>query len=283
MKVVLFCGGFGLRLRDYSETIPKPMVAIGNRPILWHIMKYYAHFGHKDFILCLGWQGDVIKEYFLNYDECMSNNFVLSGGGTEVRLLGSDIHDWNITFVDTGTSSSIGERLRAVERFLEDDQVFLANYADDLTDFHLPDLADFFHRKRATGAFLSVRPAQSFHTVQVCGDGRVEKLEAVSEADVWINGGYYIFHREIFDYVQPGEDLVAEPFHRLMAAGKLVALKYEGFWGSMDTYKEKQRLDDMYAQGIQPWAVWDGAPAVAGPATIPVRPRKPNGYRLARQ
>src|ERR1700728_3624546 len=137
MKVVLFCGGLGLRIRD-TDDVPKPMVQIGYRPILWHVMKYYAHFGHKDFILCLGHRADVIKNYFLNYNECVSNDFVLSQGGKKVDLLNSDIDDWNITFVDTGTGSNIGERLKAVEKYLEGEEEFLANYSDGVTDLPLP-------------------------------------------------------------------------------------------------------------------------------------------------
>src|SRR5215813_5222607 len=119
MKVVLFCGGLGMRLRDYSDTIPKPMINIGYRPILWHVMKYYAHYGHKDFILCLGYKADVIKDYFLNYNECLSNDFILSKGGKKLQLLNSDINDWRITFVDTGIHSNIAQRLKAVEPYLE--------------------------------------------------------------------------------------------------------------------------------------------------------------------
>ena len=155
MKVVLFCGGLGLRLRDYSESIPKPMVPIGARPILWHLMKYYAHFGHRDFILCLGWQGEAIKRYFLEYDECLSNDFTLSAGGEDVQLLNRDIDDWRITFVDTGVSSSIGQRLRSVREHLAGEDMFLANYADGLTDFPLPELIDFVEERRAVGGFLS--------------------------------------------------------------------------------------------------------------------------------
>ena len=123
MKVVLFCGGLGMRMREYSEEIPKPMVKIGYRPILWHIMKYYSYFGHKDFILCLGYKGDIIKDYFLNYNECISNDFVLSQGGKKLQLLSSDIEDWNITFVDTGLSSNIAQRLKAVEKYLEGEEI----------------------------------------------------------------------------------------------------------------------------------------------------------------
>ena len=137
MKVVLFCGGLGQRLRDHSERVPKPMIPIGYRPILWHIMKYYAHFGHRDFTLCLGYKADVVKQYFLNYNEALSNDFVLDGNGggepARVELLGSDIHDWRITFADTGLHANIGQRLVAVKRYVEGEEVFLANYGDVLT------------------------------------------------------------------------------------------------------------------------------------------------------
>ena len=144
MKVVLFCGGLGTRIREYPEPVPKPMITIGYRPILWHVMKYYAHYGHKDFILCLGYKADAVKNYFLNYDECVSNNFVLSNGGKKLRLMNSDIHDWNITLVDTGISSNIGQRLKAVEPYLEGESMFLANYSDGLTDLPLPEYIDHF-------------------------------------------------------------------------------------------------------------------------------------------
>ena len=134
MKVVLFCGGLGLRLRDVSEHLPKPMVPIGSRPMLWHIMKYYAYYGHNEFILCLGFGADVVKNYFLHYDECLSNDFVLTNGGKNLQLFSSDIYDWRITFADTGINANIGQRLKAVEKYLEDDEVFLANYSDGLTD-----------------------------------------------------------------------------------------------------------------------------------------------------
>ncbi|MHB8902882.1 MAG: sugar phosphate nucleotidyltransferase [Thermoguttaceae bacterium] len=260
MKVVLFCGGQGMRLRDFSESIPKPMVPIGNRPILWHLMKYYAHFGHKEFILCLGWKGDVIKDYFLNYDECVSNNFVLRTGG-RVDLLGSDIHDWSITFVDTGQKSCIGERLMAVEPYLEDDEVFMANYSDGLTDLRLPDLVDYFYRRDSIATCLGVRPNQSFHLIETDGDGLVTDLTPVADADLWMNGGFFVMRREIFGYMREGEELVLAPFQRLMAIKKLSILQYAGFWSCMDTYKEKQQLDETHALGKAPWEVWRSAPS----------------------
>lgn len=260
MKVVLFCGGLGMRLREYSEAVPKPMVNIGYRPILWHVMKYYAHFGHKDFILCLGFKGDVIKNYFLKYDECLSNDFILSSGGSNIDLLNSDIHDWTITFCDTGTTTTIGQRLLAVEKHLDGQKTFLANYTDGLTDFPLPELIDFYHERQAAAAFLCVRPNHSFHTVNVDDHGSVEQIEAIGSADVWMNGGYFVLGRQIFDYLRDGQDLVVEPFQRLIAERRLHALKYEGFWSCMDTYKEKQHLDDLYARGKAPWELWKRPP-----------------------
>jgi len=264
MKVVLFCGGLGLRLREHSDRIPKPMVPVGPRPILLHIMRYYAYFGHRDFILCLGWSGEIFKEYFLNYNEALSNDFVLSNGGKNVELLSQDIHDWSITFVNTGLRANIAQRLKAVRDHIGDDEVFLANYADDLTDLHLPDMIDFFHQKQAVGAFLSVRPAQSFHTVSVDDTGVVRAVTAIDDSDIWVNGGYFVFHRDIFDHIGDGEELVEEPFRRLIADQRLVSMKHDGFWGCMDTYKEKQRLDDMYAQGDAPWEVWNGKQSAPG-------------------
>ncbi len=268
MKVVLFCGGLGMRLKEYSESIPKPMVPVGYRPILWHVMRYYAHFGHQDFILCLGPKGDVIKDYFLNYNECISNDFVLSSGGSQVRLLNSDIHDWKITFVDTGTTSNVGQRLKAVERHLQGEETFLANYADGLSDVPLPSLVDYFHQRQAIATFVSVKPPQSWHAVISDGDGTVQRVRAINDADVWMNGGYFVLSNEIFEYLKPGEELVVEPFERLIEMGKLCAYKYEGFWGCMDTFKEKQRLDDMYASGNALWEVWKHAPADEASRTL---------------
>ena len=255
MKVVLFCGGLGTRLRDFSENVPKPMVNIGYRPMLWHVMKYYAHFGHKDFILCLGYKADVIKNYFLRYDEAVSNDFVLNGGG-QVELLHSDIHDWKITFVDTGVSSSIGERLRRIRPYLEDDETFLANYSDGLTDLDLPTYIEEVGARDKIASFLCVRPTQTFHVVKAGDGGVVTDIEPATESDVWINAGFFLFKRGIFDHVRDGEDLVFEPFHRLISGQELFAYKYTGFWASMDTFQDRARLEDMWSAGKAPWIVW---------------------------
>ena len=258
MKVVLFCGGLGTRIREYPEPVPKPMITIGYRPILWHVMKYYAHYGHKDFILCLGYKADAVKNYFLNYDECVSNNFVLSNGGKKLRLMNSDIHDWNITLVDTGISSNIGQRLKAVEPYLKGESMFLANYSDGLTDLPLPEYIDHFLRRDKVGSFLAVRPNQSYHVVAFDGDV-VKGVHPVGEAGIWINGGFFIFRADIFDYLNPGEELVEQPFQRLIGEEQLIAHKYDGYWACMDTFKDRQLLEEVYTRGQAPWEVWKHA------------------------
>ena len=262
MKVVLFCGGLGMRLREFSETIPKPMVNIGYRPILWHIMKYYAHYGHKDFILCLGHGADFIKNYFLNYNECISNDFVLSKGGKNLQLFNSDIDDWNITFADTGTSSNIGQRLKAVEKYLEGEDVFLANYSDGLTDVSLNEQIEHFNCDNKLASFLCVKPNLSCHFITLNSTGAVEAIKDVNRSDIRINGGYFVLRKDIFNYMKDGEELLHEPFQRLVERGQLVAYKYDGFWVAMDTFKDKQMLDDIYASGHAPWQVWNHAPQV---------------------
>jgi glucose-1-phosphate cytidylyltransferase len=256
MKVVLFCGGLGMRLREYSEVIPKPMIDIGYRPLIWHVMKYYAHYGHNDFILCLGHRGDVIKQYFLNYDECLSNDFTLSKGGRDLQLRSRDIEDWRITFVDTGINANIGQRLKAVEPYLEGEEMFMANYSDGLSDLPLPEYLTYFRDQQRVGSFLCVRPNQTFHVVSLTQEGVVSGIRHVADAGVWINGGYFIFSKDIFRYIKDGEELVEEPFHRLIVDGQLSAYRYEGFWACMDTFKDKQVFDARFAKGDTPWQVW---------------------------
>jgi glucose-1-phosphate cytidylyltransferase len=269
MKVVLFCGGFGMRLKEFSESVPKPLVPVGNRPIIWHLMKYYAHYGHKDFILALGWNANAFKQYFLNYDECVSNDFVLTGGGRNVNLLHSDIDDWKITFVDTGAASNIGQRLRAVRPYLDGEETFLANYSDGLCDLHLPDLIEFHREHNATASFLTVKPMESFHTIEADEDGVVHDICAVRDSSCWINAGFFVMQNEIFDDLHEGEELVIQPFRRLIERQQLRAYKHEGFFACMDTFKQKQQLDDMMAAGQTPWAVWQKPRNGARRANVP--------------
>lgn len=260
MKVVIFCGGQGIRLREYAETVPKPMVPIGPRPVLWHVMRYYAHFGHRDFILCLGYRADAIKEYFLRYSEAVSNDFVLADGGRSIELLATDIADWRITFVDTGLQATIAQRLEAVRPHLESEDVFLANYGDVLTDAPINDLIERFRASDRTAAFLAVRPSYSFHVVRTGLDDAVTGLTNARDADIWINGGHFIFRRGIFDYIEDDEELVEQPFARLIEGDRLAAYKHDGFWAPMDTLKEVQMLQAMYESGKSPWTRWTREP-----------------------
>lgn len=264
MKVVLFCGGQGLRIREDAQGTPKPMVTVGYRPILWHVMRSYAHYGHKDFVLCLGYRGDVIKNYFLHYEEALSNDFIMTGARATVDLLRTDIADWRITFVDTGLQANIGQRLKAVERYLAGEEIFLANYSDGLTDLPLPEMIERFARSDAVGAFIAVKPSASFHVVRHDESGKVTSIGHVGDSPLRINGGFFIFRRAIFDYLQPGDDLVEAPFQRLIQEGKLLAYPYDGFWACMDTFKERQLLEDLYATGHAPWMVWNGGGTAPG-------------------
>jgi len=269
VKVVLFCGGEGMRIRDYSDRLPKPLVDIGQRPILWHLMKYYSHFGHNEFILCLGYGAHKIKEFFLRYDEWASNDFVFSKGGRDVEMLSTDIDDWQITFVDTGHESNVGERLRRMQRHLGDDELFLANYADGLSDLPLDRYIDEFLTHDKTAAFLTVPVPHTYHIVHTEADGEVTGLEPVARSALRINAGFFVLRRTIFDYMRPGEELVREPFERLIAEHRLLAYPYDGFWRAMDTFKDKLELDRIMAAGHPPWEVWRDDRLVDGQLAAP--------------
>lgn len=259
MKVVLFCGGKGMRLRDYSETIPKPLAEVGPHPILLHLMKYYAYYGHKEFILCLGHAGHAIKSYFRNFDEYMANDFVMSHGGRDVELLRRDIDDWRITFVDTGPNSNIGQRLLRVQDYLDGDPMFLANYSDGLSDLDLDAYVDDFQKRDKIGQFVSVRAPYSFHMIESDEQNLLRSVQPINESDIRINGGFFAFKSEIFENIHEGEELVLEPFERLSRQGQIVAYPFNGFWQAMDTFKDKILLDDLWSQGRAPWRVWERA------------------------
>jgi len=269
-----------MRMRSGLDApLPKPMMAIGNRPVLWHIMRYYAHFGHNEFILCLGYGANAVKDYFLDYHETHSNDFVLSHAGRNIELLSSDIADWRITFADTGLDTPIGERLRRVRHYLGDDEVFLANYGDCLTDAPMNDLIDNLLQTDAAGSLLAVAPQDSFHVVRIDGDSGLTGIEPVADLDMRINGGYFVLRREIFDYLNEGEDLVMDACIRAARAGKFRAVRFDGFWAPMDTLKERAALEDMHRTGHRPWALWERAGnghSAHGPVrTLPVPAQSP--------
>ena len=273
MKVVIFCGGMGLRLRENAENVPKPLAPIGDTPVVWHLMKYYSHYGHTEFILCLGQKAESIKRFFLNYNEALSRDFVLTDGGHSLQLLGADYSRWSITFVDTGAKAPVGERLLNVREHLEGEEMFLANYADGLSDVDLPMIIEHFNTSGKIACFVSVPLTQTFHLVETDGDSRVTGINYAGNSDTWINGGYFVFRKEIFDYIQPGEDLVDEPFQRLIDAGELTTVHHSGFWACMDTFKERQQLEDLWSKGAAPWRVWQtNGKANAAPAASRLSP-----------
>jgi glucose-1-phosphate cytidylyltransferase len=282
VKVVLFCGGLGMRMRDSVSSAPKPMAMVGERPLLWHVMRYYAHFGHADFVLCLGYGASYVKDFFLHYDETRSNDFVLENGATEVKLFSTDIADWRITFVDTGLHSAIGERLRRVRRFVDGDPMFMANYADVLTDAPLPDIVQRFTDSDAVASLLAVPPQSSHHVVDIDDDGHITHVTPMRDLRQWENGGYFILKPEIFDYLNEGEDLVEDALVRLVPDRRVLAYPYKGYWSPADTVKERARLDELYHRGTCPWMIWDPDRSRPGaPVTWPVPTDQADGIASA--
>jgi glucose-1-phosphate cytidylyltransferase len=257
VKVVLFCGGLGMRMRDGVSSGPKPMAMVGDRPLLWHVMRYYAHYGHTDFVLCLGYGAAAVKDFFLNYDETRSNDFVLENGARELKLFSTDISEWRITFVDTGLNSPIGERLRRVRRFVEDEPMFLANYADVLTDAPLPDMIERFTASTAVAGLLAVPLQSSHHVVDIGDDGLITQVTPMRDLRQWENGGYFVFRSEIFDHLGQGEDLVEDAIVRLIPRGRVLAYPYKGYYSPADTVKERAALEELYHHGTCPWMIWD--------------------------
>jgi len=251
MKVVLFCGGLGTRIREFSESIPKPMIPIGNQPILWHVMNYYRDYGHDDFILCLGYKANTIKEYFLNYKPYVHADCVVDHG--KVELIDPVEQDWRVTMIDTGIWRNVGSRLWAIRDHVRNEKMFLANYSDGLTDVNLDEMVARFEASDKVACFLAVHPPVTYHIADFGPEGSVRDLVSSDHANIWINGGYFLLRSEIFDYMNDGEELVEEPFRRLIAEDKLMGFRHAGFWRPMDTLRDRQVLESMMEKGETPW------------------------------
>lgn len=250
VKVVLFCGGYGLRLRDHEPRIPKPVVPLGGEPLVLHVMRYYAHFGHKEFVLCLGYKGDVVQRVLV---EALESKPDLSSGYGDSN---QRVSDWTVTFVDTGLDATIADRLVAVRPYLNQGEPFFANYSDSLSDVNLPDLEAERTRTGTVASFMCVRPHLSLHHVSVDElTGTVTSIQSIREA-LRINGGFFAMDQRIFDYIEPGDELVEQPFGRLMRAGLLHGHLYDGFWSTIDTYKDHMRLSALLQRGPGPWQPW---------------------------
>jgi glucose-1-phosphate cytidylyltransferase len=253
------------------------MIEIGGKPILWHIMRYYAAWGHTDFIICLGYRGEVVKDYFLAHQGALFHDFSLSSdpSGTSLELLPGPADDWRITFVDTGIDTTIAARLKAVESHLAGEESFLATYGDGLTDANLDDVVNAFQASGRMAMFLLVRPQFNAHLVETDASGMVTAVADMSTSSVRINGGFFVFRRDILDWIQPGDELVEETFERLIARRELVSFPHDGFFGPMDTIKDQQRLEELHRTGAAPWchvalATGDAASEPKGPSAEPV-------------
>lgn len=258
MKAVLLAGGLGTRMREETEFRPKPMVEIGGKPVLWHIMKIFACNGITDFIVCTGYKGDVIKEYFLDY-EARNNDFTITLGRSH-EIVFHDQHlesDWRVTVADTGQATQTGGRVKRVQQYLEGEEQFIVTYGDGLADVDVARLLDFHKSHGRAATITTVRPLSRFGMVDVAEDETVQRFREKPQVDDWVSAGFFVFDQSIFDRIGGDEVLLEqEPLAELAAEGQLAAFRHEGFWQPMDTYRESVMLNEMWDTGTAPWKVW---------------------------
>src|SRR5689334_708029 len=258
MKTVILCGGVGTRLREETEFRPKPLVDIGGRPILWHIMKLYAHHGFRDFVLCLGYRGSMIKEYFLNY-EAMNNDFTICLG-KESRIEYNDNHqeqNFRITLADTGLETMTGGRLRRAGKYLSDDDCFMVTYGDGVSDVDIRRLVEFHKSHGRLATVTTFRPVSRFGILDIDFENKVQNFIEKPKSDAWASAGFFVFQKEVLNYLD-GDECILEhaPLERLAAERQLIAYHHDGFFYAMDTYREYQILNDLWKSGQAPWKVW---------------------------
>ncbi len=258
MKVAILCGGLGTRLREETEYRPKPMVPIGTKPILWHIMKIYAAFGHREFALALGYKGEAIKDYFLNYD-LRNSDFTLDLETKAITRMATahDEHDWRVTFIETGEGTMTGGRVKRLAPYLEQEEQFMLTYGDGVTDLDVSALVRFHQRSGCVATVTGVRPLARFGELIVQGDKVVRFAEKPNQGEAWINGGFFVMTPRIFDYIDGDETLLErEPLERLAAEGQLAVFRHDGYWQCMDTYRDMQSLNERWESGSAPWKRW---------------------------
>jgi glucose-1-phosphate cytidylyltransferase len=259
MKVAILCGGLGTRLREETEYRPKPMVQIGNRPVLWHIMKTYGYYGFNDFIICLGYKGTMIKEYFLNY-EAMNNDFtIVLGDHKGVKFHNNhQERDWCVTLADTGDGAQTGARVKKIEKYINDD-IFMLTYGDGVANININELVKFHRSHGLIGTMTGVHPSSRFGEFAVIGDQIVEFNEKPQNKGGLVNGGYFIFNKEFFKYLNEDDNCILEkePLEKLAADGELMVYRHDGFWQCVDTYRELEALNKMWQAGKPPWKVWE--------------------------
>jgi glucose-1-phosphate cytidylyltransferase len=258
MKVVVLCGGAGTRLREETEFRPKPMVEVGGRPILWHIMKTYAHYGFRDFVLCLGYRGNIIKEYFLNY-EAMNNDFTICLG-EKSKIQYHDLHTeqgFSVTLAETGAEAMTGGRIARIRKYVGDD-TFLLTYGDGVSDVDIRRLVEFHKSHGKIATVTTVAPISRFGMIEMGDRSNVRTFNEKPRTDGWMSAGYFVLNRGVFDYLG-GDDCTFErqPMERLAADGQLMAYRHEGFFFAMDTFREYQHLNELWSRGAAPWRVWE--------------------------
>ncbi len=254
MKVVILCGGKGTRFREYPEEIPKPLAPVGGKPMLWHLMKIYSNYGYKDFILCLGYKGDMIKKYFIE-EEWRASDFTMNLKNRQKQTLTTgEEEDWNITFADTGLETNTGGRLKKIEKYIPEGEEFFATYGDGLANVNINELLEFHRKKGKTATITCLRPYSQFGIVEI-DDSTVTSFKEKPKLDYWINGGFFVFKKEIFSHISDNDALEKKPFEALAAKKEIAAYKFDGFWQCMDTFKDYQSFNELWEKGA-PWKVW---------------------------
>jgi len=258
MKVVILCGGMGTRLKEETEYRPKPMVEIGGKPILWHIMKIYAHYGFKDFILSLGYKGEMIKEFFYNY-EVLVNDFTIqlgNGGNIEVHNNNTET-GWRVTLADTGDKALKGARLKRVEQYIDDDQ-FMLTYGDGIANIDIENLLEFHRNHGKLATVTGINPASQFGELKLKGDQVESFTEKPKNGSGFVNGGFFVFNKGIFDYLSADDscDLEIGPLEKRAAEGQLMVYKHKGFWACMDTIRDTEYLNKLWNENKAFWKIW---------------------------
>lgn len=257
MKVVLLAGGMGTRLREETEFLPKPMVKVGARPILWHIMRAYFQYGISEFVICAGYKGEVIKEYFREFHSEVSDFTVTLGSKFSIEYHDEFVENgWKVTVTDTGLKTMTGGRLFKARKYI-DDEVFMCTYGDGLSDVNLNELLKFHKSHGKIATVTAVRPLSRFGVLEVDMDGLVESFREKPQADGWINAGFFVFNKKIFDYLDHDSILENEPLAKLAQDQQLMAFRHEGFWQPMDTYREYSILNELWGTGNAPWKTWN--------------------------
>lgn len=256
MKVVILAGGYGTRITEESKFKPKPMIEIGGKPILWHIMKYYSMFGIKEFIICCGYKAEIIKEYFLNY-KMYHSDFTIGLKDGKITIQKEPVEDWSVTLVDTGLDTMTGGRIKQIKKYLEE-ELFLLTYGDGVCNVNIRALVEFHKKHNKLATITTVKPEGRFGVLDIEGNKITNFREKAAKDMGWINGGFMVLNQKVLEFIDNDATVFEkEPLERIAQAGELMSFKYEGFWKCMDTQRDKQVLEELWETGNAPWKIWD--------------------------